>query len=187
MRDRASFIGWAFVAIALAVGAFLLVWTQIEEPIRGARMAAREVAAKKSQAQPEPQAPARPAEPVSARVLFAFDQAALQSAERLKLALLVEKISGAAFERIDAIGHADRIGTEAYNLALSQRRAEAVKAYLVSRGLDPGAVRTYAKGESEPVTDDGCVDMGPETAANSGLVACLQLDRRVNVAVVGWR
>lgn len=178
---KASFFRWTLVVLAVAGAAFLLVWSQLEEP-QPARVRQPAVAQK------APAEPAKaPPEPRAAVILFEFDEAALEPAETAKLDRLAEAMKGAGFNRFGAVGHADRIGAEGYNLELSARRAEAVKAYLVSRGIDPQAVRTYAKGESEPVTGDGCVDMGPETRDNPGLIECLQPDRRVTVAVVGWR
>ena len=79
-------------------------------------------------------------------------------------------------------GHADRIGTETYNQKLSQRRADAVKAYLVEQGIDAKRVETDAKGESEPVVS--CDDVkGKVSGKNRKLVECLQPNRRVMVEV----
>jgi OOP family OmpA-OmpF porin len=116
-------------------------------------------------------------------VLFAFDQAVLESAESAKLAQLTAQIKGLPLERLDAVGHADRIGSQAYNVDLSRRRAEAVKAYLVQQGIDASVVRIEAKGEADPLTGDGCTDLGPQSGKNRALVECLQPDRRVAVTV----
>ena len=79
-------------------------------------------------------------------------------------------------------GHADRIGKEAYNQKLSERRADAVKSYLVSQGVDAKRIETAAKGESEPVVS--CSDIkGKESGKNKKLVECLQPNRRVMVEV----
>ena len=88
---------------------------------------------------------------------------------------------------IIAVGHTDRIGSEAYNQKLSIRRAEAVKAYLISKGIQPNRVYTEGKGEKQPVTGDKCRNLGPENQGNKKLIACLQPDRRVDVEVVGTR
>ena len=56
--------------------------------------------------------------------------------------------------RIEIEGHTDNTGSEAYNQALSERRANAVKAWVVSRGINPAQITTVGKGESEPVDDN---------------------------------
>jgi len=148
-------------------------------------------------APPAPMAP-RPAAPMapkpvtqkvtlSADVLFEFDRYALKPEGKGKLDELVGRIKGIALEVIIAVGHTDRIGSEAYNQKLSVRRAESVKAYLVSKGIQPNRIYTEGKGEKQPVTGDKCAKMGPENAGNKKLVACLQPDRRVEVEVVGTK
>jgi OOP family OmpA-OmpF porin len=94
-------------------------------------------------------------------------------------------MQGAEVDRIVAVGHADRIASEKYNDELSQRRADAVKQYLVQKGVDPQRVETQGAGESQPVAQ--CGKMGPERASNQKLVACLQPDRRVEIEVLGHR
>ena len=79
-------------------------------------------------------------------------------------------------------GHADRIGTDAYNQKLSQRRADAVKDYLVGQGVEASRVETEAKGESEPVVSCDNVK-GKVSGKNKKLVECLQPNRRVVVEV----
>jgi len=135
--------------------------------------------------QPAAQKPAEPkAEgPLTASVLFEFDQSALRPGETAKLDELAARIKGRAFDRLDAIGHADRIGGDSYNLQLSKRRAEAVRAYLVGKGMDAGRIRAEAKGEGAAVTGDACKNMGPESRTNQKLIECLQRDRRVEVNV----
>jgi OOP family OmpA-OmpF porin len=75
---------------------------------------------------------------------------------------------------IIAVGHTDWIGTKEYNQALSVRRAEAVKAYLVSKGIDKSRVYTEGKGETMPVADN-------RTAEGRAR------NRRVEIEVVGTR
>jgi len=79
-------------------------------------------------------------------------------------------------------GHADRIGTDAYNQKLSQRRADAVKDYLVGQGVEDKRIETAAKGESEPVVSCDNVK-GKVSGKNKNLVECLQPNRRVVVEV----
>jgi OOP family OmpA-OmpF porin len=101
----------------------------------------------------------RPA-PVASKVTFAadaffdFDKSVLKPEGRAKLDDLVQKIRGINLEVIIAVGHTDSIGTDAYNQRLSVRRAEAVKAYLVSKGIERNRVYTEGKGEKQPVADN---------------------------------
>jgi OOP family OmpA-OmpF porin len=125
-------------------------------------------------------APLEPLPPSAVAVYFDFDRAELPAAESAKLARMLE----GSFKRIVAVGHADRIGPAAYNRHLSQRRADSVRAYLLRNQIDAAIVHTSAKGELEPASGDGCVDLGPERRANRGLVECLQPDRRVDVTFV---
>ena len=123
-------------------------------------------------------------EPASASLLFEFDRAVLQASEAAKLDKVVEILRAKGLRRLDAVGHADRIGDARYNQRLSERRAEAVKAYLVERKIDAAAVQTSALGEHEALSGDACTDMGPERRRNAALVECLQPDRRVELT---WR
>ncbi len=116
-----------------------------------------------------------------ADALFDFDKATLRPAGRATLDEFSDKLSNISLEGITAIGHTDRFGSEAYNQLLSERRAEAVKSYLVGRGIEPIRITTEGKGESQPVTPMGqCLG-----AKNPKVVACLQPDRRVEVEVTG--
>ena len=108
----------------------------------------------------------------------------MRPGEAPKLDDFAAKLKDRAYDRIDAIGHTDRIGSDSYNLALSRRRAEAVRAYLAGKGVDAGRVRIDAKGEAEPVTGEACKNMGPENHSNRKLISCLQRDRRVEVRLV---
>ncbi|MCP6769369.1 OmpA family protein, partial [Klebsiella pneumoniae] len=82
-----------------------------------------------------------------------------------------------------AIGHADRIGSKAYNQKLSVRRAEAVRKYLTDKGIAPNRVYTDGKGKTQPVTKAGDCKMKNRKA----LITCLQPDRRVAVEVSGTK
>ena len=136
-------------------------------------------------APPAPPAPAprpapAPAAPIQEKVTFAadalfdFDKAVLKPDAQAKLTDLVEKTKGVALEVVIAVGHADAIGASAYNQKLSIRRAEAVKDFLTSKGIEKNRVYTEGKGSANPVADN-------KTAAGRAK------NRRVEVEVVGTR
>ena len=105
-------------------------------------------------------APAPAPAPIASKVTFAadaffdFDKSVLKPEGRAKLDDLVNKIRGVNLEVIIAVGHTDSIGTDAYNQKLSVRRAEAVKSYLVSKGIERNRVYTEGKGEKQPIADN---------------------------------
>lgn len=121
----------------------------------------------------------------TAESIFGFDAAAVQPEGRNALDSFTSELAGAQYDRITVEGHTDRLGSTDYNQALSMRRAEAVKDYLVrTRGLDAGKVSAVGMGESQPVTKaQDC--RGDQR--NAKLVACLQPDRRVEIEVSGTR
>ncbi len=145
-------------------------------------------------AAPAAEAPAPAAKPVMAKVtlaadaLFDYDKAVLRSEGIEKLDALVKRISDVKLEVILAVGHADRIGSDKYNQKLSERRAEAVKAFFVSKGVEPNRVYTEGKGEKQPITTKNqCSNLGKDSGKNRKLVECLQPDRRVDIEVIGTR
>jgi OOP family OmpA-OmpF porin len=81
----------------------------------------------------------------SADTFFDFDKAVLKPEGKAKLDDIVSKVGGVNLEVIIAVGHTDSIGTDAYNQRLSVRRAEAVKAYLVSKGIEKNRVYTEVR------------------------------------------
>jgi len=118
-----------------------------------------------------------------ANVLFDSDKSALRPAGRDKLDAFVSQIRGLESQSIMAIGYADRMGTHPYNQVLSQQRVDAVKSYLVGKGIASNRVQTGAKGETQPTTALGdCKD-----ANNPTNVACMQPDRHVFIEVSGSR
>ncbi|WP_353190521.1 outer membrane protein OmpA [Pandoraea pnomenusa] len=129
---------------------------------------------------PTPVAPVSQKVTYQADALFDFDKAILKPAGKQKLDDLASKIQGLNLEVVVATGHTDRIGTDKYNDRLSMRRAQAVKAYLVSKGVEANRIYTEGKGKRNPVTTD-CKG----TKATPALKACLAPDRRVEVEVVG--
>ncbi len=120
---------------------------------------------------------------LDADALFDFDKAVLRPAGRASLDDFVAKLKDIDPEVIIATGHSDRIGSPGYNQRLSEQRVEAVKAYLVSRGIESKRTHTEGKGETQPVTKAGECN----GAVTAKLIACLQPDRRVDVEVVGTR
>ena len=138
---------------------------------------------------PEPEKPKPVAEKVTfaADVLFDFDKAVVKPEGKSKLDDLSNKVKGINLEVVIAIGHADSIGSDAYNQRLSVRRAESIKAYLVSRGIEANRVYTEGKGEKQPVSAGKCKNMGKEHRSNKKMVDCLQADRRVEIEVIGTR
>lgn len=109
----------------------------------------------------------------STDTLFDFDKSVIKPEGRQTLDGLIGKINKEFnLEVVIAVGHTDSIGTDAYNQKLGLRRAEAVKAYLVSRGIEKNRVYTESKGERQPVADN-------KTAAGRAK------NRRVEIEVVG--
>jgi OOP family OmpA-OmpF porin len=143
----------------------------------------------KKEAPVTPKAAAAPATPkpaaqkitLAADTLFDFDKATLRPEGKAKLDELVAKVKDIKLEVIIAVGHADRFGTDKYNQKLSEKRAESVKAYLVSKGMEPNRVYTEGKGKKQPVTKAGDCK-GPKSKK---VIACLQPDRRVEIEVIG--
>lgn len=157
-----------------------------EPAVAAAPMEPAQPAMPAAPAEPAKQAPAAvapapvAAAPVSEKVtfatdtFFAFDKAVLQPAGKTKLEDLVSKLQGTDIEVVIATGHTDWTGSDAYNQKLSMRRAEAVKAFLVSKGLPAERVFAEGKGEKQPVASNKTKDGRAQ-------------NRRVEVEVVSKR
>jgi len=111
---------------------------------------------------------------LAADVLFDFDKSILKTEGKNKLDDLATKVKAINLEVVIAIGHTDSIGSDAYNQKLSVRRAESVKAYLVSKGVEPNRIYTEGKGEKQPVASNKTKDGR-------------QKNRRVEIEVIGTR
>ena len=140
------------------------------------------VAAPAAAPAPAPRAAAPAAAPVAAATkvtyaadaFFDFDKAVVKPAGKTKLDDLVSKVKDINLEVIIAVGHTDSVGSDTYNQKLSVRRAEAVKAYLVSKGIEKNRIYTEGKGEKQPVASN---------VTNEGRAK----NRRVEIEVVGTR
>ena len=108
----------------------------------------------------------------AADAFFDFDKSVLKPEGKAKLDDLTAKVKDINLEVIIAVGHTDSVGSDAYNQKLSVRRAEAVKAYLVSKGIDKSRVYTEGKGEKQPVASNKTADGRAK-------------NRRVEIEVVG--
>src|SRR5262245_44995233 len=104
---------------------------------------------------PAPKAAAPKPEKVTtaSTVNFDFDRYVVRPDGRAKLDDLVGKLRNVALEVVIAVGHADRLGSDAYNMKLSVRRADSVRSYLVSKGIAQSRVYTEGKGEGQPVKE----------------------------------
>jgi OOP family OmpA-OmpF porin len=135
--------------------------------------------------------PPRPRPPVPKKVTFSsdslydFDKSTVKPAGKEELDKFAADLKGANFDVITDTGHTDRIGAHDYNMKLSSRRAEAVKAYLVeSAGIPAEKIVTSGVDGADPVTKpEDC--KGKKVSKK--LIACLQPDRRVEVEVSGTK
>ena len=110
----------------------------------------------------------------NADTFFDFDKSTLKPEGRQLLDQVAQQAQGIDLETIIAVGHTDSIGSDAYNQKLSERRAASVKAYLVSKGIDPNRIYTEGKGKKAPI------------ASNKTAQGRAQ-NRRVEIEIVGSR
>jgi OmpA-OmpF porin, OOP family len=117
---------------------------------------------------------------IQAEALFDFNKADLRNEGKstLDTEVVAKMKAHPEVELLLVTGHADRIGSDKYNQALSEKRADAVKAYLVNQGIESNRIEAVGKGEAEPVAE--CKDIkGVQNRKNKNLVECLQPNRRV--------
>lgn len=120
--------------------------------------------------------------------LFAYDKADLSDMGKGNLTTFADNAKKLkALEVIIAVGHADRIGSPAYNQKLSEKRAAAVKDFLVGQGIAANKVYTEGKGEAQPISGKACEKLGADSGKNKKLVDCLAPDRRVELEAVGTK
>lgn len=135
-------------------------------------------------AAPGPVAPVPVTHTLSADALFAFDRSGTQDIlpqGREQVAALAAGMREVEGLEVTVVGHADRLGGDAYNQALSERRAVTVSELLVEQGIPAASISAYGRGSLLPVT---ICDAG---LARDALIECLRPDRRVEIQVSGQR
>ncbi len=120
---------------------------------------------------------------LAADALFDFNKADLRPEGKAKLDDVAAKVQKIKLEVIIAVGHADRIGKDAYNQKLSEKRSASVKAYLVGKGIEANRVYAEGKGETQPKTTAAMC--GTSVVKSKKLIDCLQPDRRVDIEIIG--
>ena len=113
--------------------------------------------------------------------LFGFDRTNLRNELVIKLDAVADMLNGARYDKIVIVGHADPIGSAKYNQGLSERRAAAVKKYLIGKGVDASRIQTAGKGESELVVKyKDCAGK-----RKKALIECFEPNRRVVIDAAG--
>jgi OOP family OmpA-OmpF porin len=120
---------------------------------------------------------------LEADTLFGFDQDTLQSDGKGALDKLLQELKAVQIDSVVVVGHTDRLGSPAYNVKLSQRRADAVRNYMVqSGGIAADKITAVGAGSGQPQTQaNDCKG----SRATQALITCLRVDRRVEVNVTG--
>ncbi|MEJ6023479.1 outer membrane beta-barrel protein [Ramlibacter sp. PS4R-6] len=138
-------------------------------------------------APPPPPRPAPPPAPtrvsLSADALFDFDRSTIKDTGRVELDKFAAQLRGMQYDSVQVTGNTDRLGGHDYNQKLSERRAQAVREYLVQAGVASAKISARGVDGSNPLTGGQCKGNKPSPA----LIACLQPDRRVDVEVSGSR
>ncbi len=175
--------GGVFV-LAMLIGCGTPDVPQSPEPVAQPEPVAAPPPLEAARIAPKPTPVPKPAPSVRAVIstqLFDYKKSTLSGQAQAKLDReIVARLK--EFSSVDVIivnGHTDRVGPTPYNQALSERRAEAVRAYLASKGIDKSKIETYGFGSTQPVKS--C----PQQKNQSALIACLAPNRRVEVEVKG--
>jgi OOP family OmpA-OmpF porin len=114
---------------------------------------------------------------LGADAFFDFDRSELKPEGRARIEQLVRDMAQVNVQSVDIVGHTDSIGTEEYNQALSERRAQSTADYMADQGIDRGLIATRGMGELQPVAPNRNPDGSdnPEGRAQN---------RRVDITVV---
>ncbi|MFD0965323.1 porin OmpA [Seminibacterium arietis] len=122
---------------------------------------------------------------LSSDILFKFNKASLKEGGKGQEILdgIYGEIAQLKAAQVNVAGYADRIGSDAYNQKLSQKRAETVANYLVAKGVAQNVISAAGYGEANPVTGNKC----DAVKGRKALIACLADDRRVEVSVKGTK
>ena len=126
---------------------------------------------------PPPPPPPPRVERLSADALFPFDRGSISDIRPgglADIAQIAARLRAQPFGHVEVYGYTDRLGTDAYNINLSRRRADAVKAVLIQQGVPANKIRADGLGSQDPVVQ--CT--GPNGDA---LIRCLQPNRRVEI------
>jgi OOP family OmpA-OmpF porin len=115
---------------------------------------------------------------ISMDAFFEFDQATLRPEGKSELDELARRLAVTHYDKLTIVGHADRIGPAAYNKKLSERRASAIRDYLITQGIEGEKISSSGVGESQPTTS--CSGL-----RGKRLIACLQPDRNAQLTAVG--
>ena len=123
---------------------------------------------------------------LQAEALFAYNKSELSTngKQRISDEIISKMKEDPQDEVVVVTGYTDRIGSQQYNMKLSQRRADSVKAYMVEQGIDGSRIETAARGEADPIVSCDKVK-GKATRNNKALIACLQPNRRIVIDLKG--
>jgi OmpA-OmpF porin, OOP family len=189
---RATGLGGALVAISVLMGCATTETEMKPAPVAtpAAASAPKPAPAPAPMTTPVP-APAPTAAPMAkpapkpavlkSVVLMEFNKSNLDELDRFRLDRdIVEKLSGIGAVKFATVsGHADRLGSASFNQKLSEKRADTVKKYLVSKGMDASKIETFGFGKTNPQAN--C----PDQKDRKALILCLEPNRRVEVEVTG--
>jgi len=119
---------------------------------------------------------------IAASELFGYDKAVLKPEGKAAIDReVIAKLGDVGpIKQVMVTGHTDRLGSQIYNQKLSEKRADAVKSYLVAKGVPADKIETMGAGKTQPVPGVKCADKLPKKK----LVECLAPHRRVTIQVI---